>query len=101
MSRPQVTKNSRLAYRCTSKSGYLSTMRESIANALKELKIGTTSEIAEFLNISHDRVHKRLSELQSEGLIYKTEFSKRSETTGQLQAVWALTDIKVNLKWEK
>lgn len=99
--RTQVTKNSRLAHSNALKSGAIASMHTKILGALKKLKFGTTSDISEYLNMPEHQIHKRLSEMQAKELIRKTEYSKRSKSTGQLQAVWALYNFKVSLICKK
>ena len=88
--RNQVTKNSILAHKKGVENGSFKSISEMILEVLKRLKSGTITEISQELGVSPERVHKRLSEMQADGNIYKTPYSKRSAETGNLQAIWAL-----------
>lgn len=97
--RTQVTQNSRLAHKSQSANGNIQSMKDRILKAFKQIKYGCKTEISSFLKVPEEQIHKRLSEMQKDGLIVKTPISKRSSKTGELQSVWALSNLK-SIKFE-
>lgn len=67
-----------------------------IAEALEKMKIGGTSEeIANFMGIKHERVWKRLSEMEERGTIYNVG-TTRKNSSGRMAMVRQLTSFKTN-----
>jgi len=64
---------------------------EKIVQALLVLKAAHTEKIAQHLGIEHAKVHKRTSELERLGVLYKTG-AKLPMKSGRNAFVWSLTN---------
>jgi len=84
---------SKLAYDNMQKSGQIASWHDRIMEAMVRLRYATKSMIAKELGSSEEQVHKRLSELQNAGKLLKTELRLKSPSTGQIQSIWALSDL--------
>lgn len=64
-----------------------------IVEGLTKLKVGGTShEVAAIMGIQNAQVHKRLSELSRDGIIYNTGITRPSPS-GRKCSVWQLVNI--------
>lgn len=93
--RPQVTQNSRKAFK--SQQANIETMHGKIMRVMHRLKFATKTEIAKALNVEQEKVHKRLAELTKKNELVKTEYSRRSPVTKELQAIWSLPNLKLKI----
>lgn len=92
---------SKAAFTNQTDNGNIASMQERIMAAFVILKFATKTEIAKILNMPEERIHKRLSELALKGEIYKTPYAKRSESTKELQTIWALPEIEVEFQMKR
>lgn len=69
----------------------LTNHHKSILNALKRLKSGNYEEIAASVSMERHQIGRRLSELEREGVIYKTS-EKRLTSTGRSAFVYKLVE---------
>lgn len=99
--RTQCTPNSKKAYRHAKQSGIIASNEQQILNVLQSIRAGNTSEISHYCGLRDDAVHKRLAGMEKKGLIYKTNLSKRSRSTGQLQSVWCLVGYEPKVNFVK
>ena len=83
-----VPETSKEAYRSLRAEELRETYRK-ILSALSQLGQGTTEEIAAFLKMPHDRIWKRMSELERMELVYKPG-TKRMMKSGRNGFTWML-----------
>jgi len=63
---------------------------QKIINALSVLKAAHTEDIAAFLKVEHCIIHKRVSEMERKGILYKPGAKKKMKS-GRRAYVWSLT----------
>lgn len=85
---------SKVAYAKREANGQNDSDRIKVYNAIKRLRFGTKGDIARFLEVPQETVHKRLSELKNAGHIKVTNYKKVDSQTGHLQNIWAIKEIK-------
>jgi len=82
-----------LAFQQQEANGDNERVRELVLDAIKIVGIGTRETVAEITGLSQEQTGKRFSELERQGLIYKTNLAKLSKTTNKLQYVWAISGL--------
>lgn len=69
---------------------------EKIIDGLEKLKVGGTfAEIGDMCRIPHDKIWKRLSELEKDGKIYNTGLTRKLPS-GRVGTVWQIVGLVSN-----
>ena len=79
------------ANRYMEESGRKQSHKDKILLAFRHVKSGTFESIAQYAGLSAQQCWKRLSELESDGLIHKTSQTKIL-SSGDRGVVWAITE---------
>lgn len=64
---------------------------------MKRIKWGARDKVAAACGLKPDQVWRRLSDLEKDGLIVKTDKAVRSKETGELQSIYKLPGYKLKL----
>lgn len=65
-----------------------------VVDGLRKLKVGGTfAEVADSMGVGHDKIWRRMSELQKIGVIYDTGITRKLPSNRQ-GTVWQLMEIK-------
>lgn len=77
--------------------GNLKRVREAVLDYFNIYKCGTKTQIAFITGLTEEQIHKRLSELKSQGHIYDSVYAERSNKTKELQKIWCKNGILITI----